>query len=190
MGDILNASIGQFQLVGLGGDHCLIGFNGGLPVHGKRSGVGRRRQWSRVDSKCLVLVFQVEVCLEFTCVDNRAVGAVAAIVLLFQVPPPLFDGIDFPVPNPIIQLGQPWRCLWYVHRHPAERSFDHQALKIPGASFHTAATHCATGNGQSVVGAALTVAFPNLIAVEHQLWASGNGTAWAFARAFVAAFAK
>ena len=65
-----------------------------------------------------------------------------------------------------------------------------QAFQVPGAGFHAAPAHAACGVGDAVAGAFFGVAFPDFVAVVHQLGAGGDGPGRAFAGALVAAFAK
>ena len=148
------------------------------------------RQRGGIDRKGLVRVVQLKIALQASGIDRFSGGFVAAILIKLDIPPPFLDGVQPAAPDPVVQLGQ-HRCgLRDMHRRPSERRFGKEPLQVPRAGLHAAPAHRPALGGDAIGGAFLAVGFPDLIAVEHELRPCGNRTRRAFARAFVAGFAK
>ena len=181
---------GRFRLIGLCGDHGLIGLNSSLAVHRRRIWVWVRSQGRRIDRQSLIFVFQIQIFLQRTRIDRMSCGAIPALLGQLQIPPPFFDRIERASSGHIIHFCQNWCHLRHGHRRPAEGRFSEEPLQVPWAGFHAASTHSATRGTDAIAGAFLTVRFPNLIAIEHQFWPSCDRPGWAFAGAFIAALAE
>ena len=172
------------------GDHVGIGLDTRLAVHRERPRIGRRGQRGRVDCQGLVRMAQLQFGRQAAPVHRIGGRAVSAIIDHLEVPPPLFRGVDGPVAQLVIKAGQGFRGLRNRHGQFAERGLCKQSFKVPRTGFHAASAHRAIFLADAVGGAFLAVGFPNLIAVEHQLWPRGNRPAWAFAGTFITSLAK
>ena len=180
----------QPGLVFLGGDHCLIGFNPLFAVHRERKWPGMRRQICRIYSQGLVFIFQIQILLQVAFIERMLGRLVTAIRIELEIPPPFLGQVQATVFNHVIQLRQYWRGGGNIHRRPAERTLGKQAFQVPGAGLHAATTHCATLGADPVGCAFLTVRLPDLVAIEHQFRAGGDGPRRAFTGAFVAALTE
>ena len=189
-GQAVGLSCRQAGLVLLGGQQRLVAGNALFAV----DGVGHRvRRWhfvGRVHGQGLVFVAQVQVFLQGAAVRLRGLNIAARGFVQLDVPPPLFDRVDAAALQQVIEPGQRRCSGGQLHGHLPPQAVGQQAFQVPGAGFHAAAAHAARRVGDAVAGAFFGVAFPDFVAVVHQLGACGDGPGRAFAGALVAAFAK
>ncbi len=156
----------------------------------ERHRIGWWHHVRRVHRQALLFVAQLQVLLQSALVHLRGLQVGAGLAVEFDVPPPFLDRVDRAVVELVVECRQPARVLWHVHRQPAKTTLGEQSFEIPRAGLHAAPTHRAGGIGDAVAGALLRVAFPDLVAVVHQLRSGADRARRAFARALVAVLAK
>ena len=180
----------QAGLVLRGREQGLVTGNAFFAVDGVGHRVGLRHFVGGVHGQGLVFVAQVQVFLQGALVGLRRLHIPARALVQLDVPPPLFDRVDAAAIEQVIEPRQR-RCSGrQLHGDLPPQAVGQQAFQVPGAGFHAAAAHTACGIGDAVAGAFFGVAFPDFVAVVHQLGACGDGPRRALAGALVAAFAK
>ena len=85
----------------------------------------------------------------------------------FKIIPPFFDGIDAPVANLVVELGDPLAGEGQVNGHLQEEVVYEQPLVVVRTGFHAASASRTFGVSDTVADAAFRIRLPHFVAVEH-----------------------